>query len=108
MNRAELLSAIVDNVRKKHPHAISQDKYVKFFGELPREYINERLFFDNLLERAKNFKILRIPFLSETKLEVRLTLDQCIEWEIGRWEDATWHNILPNDIKKILKERNEG
>ena len=104
MNKAELLKEITDNVRKKHPHAVSQDKYVRVFGELPREYLDERLFFDNLLEKAKSFKILRIPFLSETKLEVRLTLDQCIAWEIARWEDAVRHNILPNDIKKLLKQ----
>ena len=104
MNKAELLKEITDNVRKKHPHAVSQDKYVRVFGELPREYLDERLFFDNLLEKAKSFKILRIPFLSETRLEVRLTLDQCIAWEIARWEDAVRHNILPNDIKKLLKQ----
>jgi hypothetical protein len=104
MNKAQLLHEITDNVRKKHPHAISQDKYVKFFGELPREYLDERLAFDNLLEKSKKFQVLRIPFLSETKLEVRLNLDQCIAWEIGRWEEAASHNILPSDVKKLLRQ----
>lgn len=95
------MKEITDNVRKKHPHKIAQDKYIIFFGELPREYLNERLAYDNLLEKAKNFKMLHLV-LSETKLEVRLSLDQCILWELGRWEDAAKHNILPNDIKKLL------
>ena len=107
MNKAELLKAIADNVSKKHPHKISQDRYCKFFGELPQEYLNERLAYDNLLEKAKSFKSLHLV-LSETKLEVRLSIDQCIVWEIGRWEDAARHNILPGDIKKLLKDREKA
>jgi hypothetical protein len=103
MNKAELLKAIVDNVRKKHPHKISQDKYIKHFGELSREYLDERLAYDNLLEKAKTFKVLHLV-LSETKLEIRLNLDQCIVWEIDRWEEAARHNILPGDVKKLLKQ----
>lgn len=103
MNKQELLKNITDNVRKKHPHKISQERYVKFFGELPREYLNERLAYDNLLEKSKSYKLLHLV-LSEVKVEVRLNLDQCIEWEIGRWEEARAHNILPNDIKKLLKD----
>jgi len=102
MNKQELLRSIADNVRKKHPWKISQEKYMKFFGELPREYLNERLAYDNLLEKAKQFKLCHLV-LSEVKVEIRLTIDQCIEWEIARWEDASAHNIMPNDIKKILK-----
>lgn len=104
MNKAELLRTIVDNVRKKHPWKISQDKYVKVFGELPREYLNERLAFDNLIEKSKQFKLLYLTF-HEVKIEIKLTLDQCIEWEIARWEEAKAHNILPSDIKKLLKEK---
>jgi hypothetical protein len=78
-------------------------KVFKFFGELPREYLNERLAYDNLLEKTKQFKLCHLV-LSEVKIEIRLTLDQCIEWELARWDDAKAHNILPNDIKKLLKE----
>lgn len=102
-SKAELLRSIADNVRKKHPWKISQDKYLSFFGELPREYLNERLPYDNLIEKAKGFKLLHLV-LSEVKVEIRLTLDQCIAWELNRWEEAKAHNILPNDIKKLLKE----
>jgi hypothetical protein len=103
MNKQALLHAIVDNVRKKHPWKISQEKYLGFFGELPREYLNERLTYDNLLEKCKHFKLCHLV-LSEVKIEIQLNLDQCIVWEIARWEEATAHNILPNDIKKLLKE----
>lgn len=103
MNKQTLLLSIVDNVRKKHPWKISQEKYLAFFGELPRDYLNERLAYDNLLEKAKSFKLCHLV-LSEVKVEVRLTLDQCIEWEIARWEEAKAHSILPNDIKKLLKK----
>ncbi len=103
MNKQELLKSITDNVRKKHPWRISQDKYKSFFGELPREYLNERLAYDNLLEKLKQFKLCCLV-LSEVKIEIKLSLDQCIEWEIARWEDAVAHNIVPNDIKKLLKD----
>lgn len=102
-NKEELLSNIANNVRKKHPWKIAQDKYVAFFGELPREYLNERLAYDNLLEKLKSFKLCHLV-LSEVKVEIHLTLDQCIAWEIARWEEAGPHNILPGDIKKILKQ----
>lgn len=102
MNKQELLNAITSNVRKKHPWKISQNKYMEFFGELPREYLEERLAYDNLLEKSKQFKSCHL-ILTETKVEIRLSLEQCILWEIARWEDAKAHNILPNDIKKILK-----
>lgn len=105
MNKQQLLQTIADNVRKKHPWKISQDRYITLFGELPREYLNERLAYDNLLEKSKNYKLLHLV-LSEVKVEVRLNLDQCIAWEISRWEEAAAHNIVPNDIKKILKDIN--
>ena len=103
MNKQELLKSIVDNVRKKHPWNISQEKYQKFFGNLPGEYITERQAYDSLLEKSKQYKLLHLV-LSEVKVEIRLNLDQCIEWEIARWEDAGRHDIIPADIKKLLKE----
>jgi hypothetical protein len=103
MNKQEILRAIADNVKKKHPWNISQDKYLGFFGELPREYFDERLAYDNLLEKAKAFKLCHLV-LSEVKIEVRLSFDQLIAWELARWEEATRYNILPNDIKKLLKD----
>lgn len=104
VNKQELLKAITDNVRKKHPWHISQAKYLDFFGELPRDYLDERLAYDNLLEKCKQFKICQLV-LSEVKVEIKLSIDQCIAWEIARWEDASAYNILPNDIKKLLKDK---
>jgi hypothetical protein len=103
MNKLDLLKAITDNVRKKHPWYIHQDKYLAFFGELPKEFLNERLYYDNLLEKTKQFKLLHLV-LSEVKVEIKLTIDECIAWEISRWEDAKLHNVVVNDIKRILKE----
>lgn len=103
MNKAELLLQITNNVRKKHPWKISQAKYQEFFGDLPTEYLIERQAYDNLLEKSKSFKLCFLV-LSETKMEIKLTLDQCIEWEISRWEEASKHNVLLSDIKKMLKE----
>lgn len=100
--KQELLRNIADNVRKKHPWKISQEKYIQFFGELPREFLTERLAYDVLQEKAKHFHLCHLV-LSEVKVEIRLTFDECIAWEIGRWEEAKSHNILPNDIKKLLK-----
>jgi hypothetical protein len=44
--------------------------------------------------------------LSSVKVEVKLTLDELITWELtlDKWEEARAHNIMPSDIKKILKE----
>lgn len=103
MNKQMLLQSIADNVRKKHPWKISQEKYLNFFGELPKEYLNERLTYDNLLEKCKQFKLCHLV-LSEVKIEIKLNLDQCITWEIARWDEAATHNIVINDIKKLLKE----
>lgn len=105
MNKQELLRGITESVRKKHPWRINQDKYLALFKELPREFLEERQAYDNLVEKAKQFKLCNLV-LSEVKVEVRLTLDELIQWELSldRWEDARAHNILPNDIKKLLKE----
>lgn len=107
MNKQELLHAITDNVRKKHPWYISEEKYKNFFGELPQEYLNERLAYDNLLKKTEQFKLCRLV-LSEVKVEIKLNFDQCIAWEIARWPEAGSHNILANDIKKLLKELNKN
>jgi hypothetical protein len=108
MNKQSLLQSIADNVRKKHPWKISQDKYLALFGELPKEFLAERLAFDNLLEKSKQFKLCFLT-LSEVKVEIKLTIDECIAWELNldKWEEARAHNILPGDIKKILKEYKE-
>jgi hypothetical protein len=106
MNKAELLLTITKQVRAKHPWYISQERFLAFFGELPKEFLNERLAYDNLLVKAKDFKLCQL-ILSETKIEIKLTLDQCIEWELARWDDAKAHHITVNDIKKLLKEREQ-
>jgi hypothetical protein len=103
MSKSELLKSIADNVRRKHPWKISQEKYVKSFGELPKEYLQERQAYDSLLEKSKGYVLLNLV-LSEVKLEIRLNLDQLIAWEIARNEEAGPHNILPNDIKKLLND----
>lgn len=105
MNKQALLQAITDSVRKKHPWKISQEKYQKLFGELPREFLAERLAYDNLLEKMKQFKLCHLC-LSEVKVEIQLTIDECIIWELNldKWEEARAHNIVANDIKKLLKE----
>src|ERR1017187_4778186 len=105
MNKQELLNAITDTIRKKHPWRISQEKYLAFFGELPREFLEERLIYDNLLEKIKNFKLCCLV-LTQVKIEIKLSLDECIAWELSldKWEMVRAHNILPNDIKKLLKE----
>lgn len=101
MNKSELLRAITDNVRKKHPWKISEEKYLEFFGPLSREYLEERIAYDNVLEKSLNYKKLHLV-LTQVKIEVHLTLDECIRWEIARWEDASAHNIVPGDIKKLF------
>jgi hypothetical protein len=102
MNKQDLLKSITDNVRKKHPWQISQEKYLKFFGELPKEFLEERIVYDNLVKKSEQFKICYIN-ISNIKVDIKLTLDECIAWEIARWEEAGPHNILPGDIKKLLK-----
>lgn len=105
MNKQELLRAITETVRAKHPWRISQDKYLELFGQLPKEFLDERLAYDNLIEKTKQFKLCNLV-LSQVKIEVKLTLDECITWELAldRWEEARAHNIVPNDIKKLLKD----
>lgn len=106
MNKQDLLTAITNNVRRKHSTdgwCIAENKYTAFFGDLPKDYLIERQAYDNLLEKAKSFKTLHLV-LSETKVEVRLTLDQTILWEIARNEEAGLHNIVVKDIKKRLAE----
>lgn len=99
-----MLEALADSVRQKHPWKIPQDRYLNLFGELPREFLEERAAYDGLLEKAGRFKRCNL-FLSRVKVEVLLTLDECIAWELSldKWDEARAHNILPNDIKKLLK-----
>jgi len=106
MNKQQLLQSITDTVRKKHPWRIDQDKYLQLFGELPKEFLAERQYYDNLLEKSKQFKFCQL-ILSQVKVEVKLTLDELIVWELSldKWAEARAHNILPNDIKKLLKEK---
>jgi len=74
----------------------NMDSQLRFIG------LAERLYYNNLLERSKEFNLCHLV-LSETKIEIKLNLDQCIAWELQRWEEATLHNIVPNDIKKLIK-----
>lgn len=105
MNKQELLKEIAKSVRSKHPWAISQDKYLEFFQEFPKEFLEERLTYDNLLVKVKGFKKCQL-ILSQVKVEIVLTLDELIKWELNlnKWEDAKLHNIVPADIKKLLKD----
>lgn len=108
MNKQILLQSIADTVRKKHPWKISQERYLAIFRELPREFLEERQVYDNLLEKCKNFKLCQL-FLSQVKVEIKLTLDECIihELSLDKWDEARAHNILPGDIKKILKNEKD-
>lgn len=103
-----LLQSIADTVSKKHPWRISQERYLAIFKELPREFLEERQAYDNLLEKHKQFKLCQLS-LSQVKVEIKLTLDECIEHELSldKWDEARAHNILSGDIKKILKNKNE-
>lgn len=105
MNKQELINGIAKSVKSKHPWKIPQDKYQNLFLELPKEFLEERIHFDNLLEKQNQFKKCNL-ILSEVKIEIKLTLDECIIWELSldKWADAKLHNILPGDIKKQLKE----
>lgn len=107
MNKSELLKAIANSVKNKHPWHISQDKYLSVFKEFPKEFLLERLAYDNLLTKVKEFKVCQLV-LSEVKVEIKLTLNELIIWELNldKWQEAKIHNIVPNDIKKILKEYN--
>lgn len=105
MNKQSLLQAIAESVCNKHPWTISQERYLNLFKELPREFLEERQVYDNLLEKSKNFKLCNL-ILSQVKVEIKLNLDELIIYELSldKWEDARNHNIVPGDIKKILKE----
>jgi hypothetical protein len=104
MNKQQLLRDITETVRKKHPWRISQDRYFNLFGRFPQEFLDERLAYDNLIEKTKTFRLCNL-ILSQVKVEILLTLDECIAWELSldKWEEARKHDILPSDIKKLLK-----
>lgn len=104
MNKQQLLRDITETVRKKHPWRISQDRYFNLFGRFPQEFLDEKLAYDNLIEKTKTFRLCNL-ILSQVKVEILLTLDECIAWELSldKWEEARKHDILPSDIKKLLK-----
>lgn len=104
MNKQALLQGIADAVSKKHPHKIPQEKYLQIFGEYPKEFIEEKLLFDNLAKKALAFEKCNL-ILSSVKIEINLTLHELIIWELNldKWEEARLHNVTVNDIKKILK-----
>lgn len=104
MNKEALLRAITDSVRKKHPWKITQERYENFIGELPREFLEERAAYDRLLEKAERFTRCNL-FLSRVQVEVKLTLDELIAWELSldKWDEVRSHNITSGDIKKLLK-----
>ncbi len=107
MNKDALLYSIAKSVSSKHPWKIPQEKYLALFKELPREFLEERIHYDNLLIKLEKFKLCSL-FLSHVKIEINLTLDELIIWELSldKWEDAKINNILPGDIKKIIKKLN--
>ncbi len=104
MNKQALLQGIVDSVRKKHPWKITQERYLDLFGELPKEFIEERVAYEVLLAKSQGFKRCNL-FLSRVQVEVLLTLDELIRWELSlnKWEEARAHNIVERDVKKLLK-----
>jgi hypothetical protein len=104
MNRLDMIRGIAENVRKLHPRYVPQERYLKLFAELPHSFVEERQAFDNLIEKQKSFKLCRLQ-LDDVKVEIKLTLDECIDYELAldKWADARAHNILPSDIKKLLK-----
>lgn len=104
--KQELLSRIANSVRRKHPWKIQQERYLNLFHEYPKEFLEERAFYDNLVAKSKSFKKCSLRLEESVKPEIQLTLDELITWELSldKWEDAQALNILPGDIKKILKE----
>lgn len=106
MNKQSLLNSLTETICKKHPWKITQERYLDVFKELPKEFLEERQAYDNVLEKMKKFKRCNL-FLSKVQVEVLLTLDELITWELtlDKWEDARAHNILPGDIKKLLKDK---
>src|ERR1700690_61480 len=109
MNKQALLRGIAEVVRKKHPWSISQERYLDLFGKLPQEFLEERIYYDNLVEKSKQFKLCKLP-VPDIKIEIKLTLDECITWELSldKWEEARAHNIFPGDIKKLIREIENG
>ena len=70
MNKQETLQVIANNVRKKHPWKISQEKYQKLFGDLPQDFLNERLAYDDILQRFKPLDSL-VKFLLSVLCPIR-------------------------------------
>lgn len=108
MNKETLLRDITNSVSKKHPWKITQERYANLFGELPVEFLEERAVYDRLLEKAERFTRCNL-FLSRVQVEVKLTLDELIVWELSldKWDEVRAHNITSGDIKKLLKKMSE-
>lgn len=108
MKKEEILRELTALVESKHPWRISQEKYISLFGRFPEKFLEERSAYDALIEKCKNFVVCNLV-LSQVKVEVKLTLDELIEWELhlDRWEEARAHDIRPHDIKKLIKQRKE-
>jgi hypothetical protein len=104
MNKQTLLNEIANSVRKKHPWKISQERYLSLFPELPKTFLEERIAYDNLLEKVKRFSVCNLV-LTQVKIEINLTLDELIvhELSLNKWDAARMHNVVPGDIKKILR-----
>lgn len=106
MNKQSAIKEIAESVRKKHPWNIAQEKYLALFNILPKEFLEERIHFDNLLLKIESFKLCQLN-LSEVKVNIKLTLDELVQWELqlDKWKDeVNIHNIYPSDIKKYLKD----
>lgn len=103
MNKQALLQGIADTVNKKHPHKIPHEKYLILFGEYPKEFIEEKIIYDNLAKKSLTFEKCHL-ILDAIKIEIKLTLHELIVWELSldKWEEARSHNITPGDIKKLL------
>ncbi len=105
MNKQATIQAITKSVRGKHPWHIRQDKYLTLFGSFPKEYLEEKIHYDNLLEKIKQFKLCELR-IDDIRINIKLTLDELIIYELGldKWQEAKIHNIYPSDIKKQLNE----
>ena len=103
MNKQELLKAIAKSISSKHPWKINHLEYLELFKEFPREFIEEKEIYDVLVSKSNSFKLCNL-ILSQVKIEIKLTLDELILWELSldKWQEAKNHNIYPIDIKKLL------
>jgi len=108
MNKQSLIEGIAESVQRKHPWRIDHKKYFDLFHEYPREFVEELATYDALVEKSRHFKLCELRF-DQVKIEIRLTLDELIAWELSldKWEESRKHDIVPGDIKKILKSKRD-